>query len=145
MADEHLTARQWLGRARGINREIDMLERALQDARDSATKITQNYESDGAQSSKDPHKLDRLAEYADMIREKQNDLYAMRQEITEAIYQLQDSRQRMVLFEYYINCRSWEAVAAKTHYSWRNTMYIRKTALLEFEKLFIELHIGSAV
>ena len=145
MSDEKMTPRQWLGRARGINRELDMLEKALQDARDAATRITQNYESDGAQSSKDPHKLDRLAEYADMIREKQQELCAMKTEITDAIYHLHDSRHRTLLFEYYINCLSWEAVAAKTHYSWRTTMYMRKKALSEFEKVCIELHIGSVI
>lgn len=146
MANERMTARQWLGRARGINKELDMLEKALQEARDAATRITQNYESDGAQTSKDPHKLDRLGEYADMIREKQEALFDIKREITGAIYKLQDNRQRTVLFEYYINCcQSWEEVAAKTHYSWRTTMYIRKKALSEFEKVCIDLHIDPVI
>ena len=135
MTDEKMAARQWLGRARYIDREIQSLERALQDARDQATRITQNYQSDGAQNTKDPHKLDKLGEYADMIREKRENLIAVKQEITGAIYELESGRSRSVLMDYYVNGMTWEEVAAKNHYSWRSTMYARKEALREIESL----------
>lgn len=140
-----MNSRQWISRARGLNHEIAMLEEALNNLRDEATKMTQNYESDGAQSSKDPHKLDKLGEFADTIREKKEALHAVQNEITEAIYRLNDTRHRTVLFEYYVNGISWEAVAAKMNYSWRMTMYLRKKALQEFDKLCIELHIDSVI
>ena len=91
-----MNVRQWLGRARYIDREIQSLEKALQDARDQATRITQNYEADGAQSSKDPHKLDKLAEYADMLQRKKDELTETKCEITEAIFRLPDWRMRTV-------------------------------------------------
>jgi len=134
MESEKMTTRQWLGRARGINREIDMLENALQDARDAATKITQNYESDGAQSSKDPHKLDRLAEYADMIREKQEALFAVKMEIAEAIYTVGDPRKRKALFEYYINGKSMEQIAVEMNYSYRQVKRYHRNGVQEIEE-----------
>lgn len=124
-----MTERQWLGRARFIDREITAIEKALQDARDAMVRITQNYEADGAQSSKDPHKMDRVIEFADMLREKQEELYAAKAEITEAIYQLQDSRLRTALLNYYVNLMTWEETAVAMHYQWSRMMDIRRMAL----------------
>lgn len=118
--------RQWLGRARTIDREIRALERALAGARDAATRITQNYESDGAQTSKDPHKLDRLAEYADLIREKKEELLAAKHAITAAIYGLEDGRQRTVLLAYYVIGDNLERIAVEQSYSYRHVRRLRK-------------------
>lgn len=140
-----MNARQWLGRARTIDREIAALEENLQKARDAAQRITQNYEgNDGVQSTKDPHKLDRIVEYADFIREKLDESYAVKKEIAEVILQIQDNRYRTALLQYYVNGVSWEEVASSMHYSWRWTMRLRKAALKEAEKA-IESHIGSVV
>ena len=124
-----MTERQWLGRARFIDREITAIEKALQDARDAMVRITQNYESDGAQPSKDPHKMDRVVEFADMLREKQEELYSAKAEITEAIYQLQDSRLRTALLNYYVNLMTWEETSVAMHYQWSRMMDIRRMAL----------------
>lgn len=132
-----MNVRQWLGRARSLNREMAALEKAKQDAKDAALRITQNYEADGAQSSKDPHKLDKLVEYIDLLDKKNDELIDAKLEITEAISGLPDSRHRTLLYEYYINGLTWEEVAAKMHYTWRWTMRLRKEALVEIEKSHI--------
>lgn len=124
-----MTVRQWLGRARFIDREIAALEKQLQKARDDAIRITQNYESDGAQSSKDPHKFDRISEYIDQIREKYQEAYGVKKEITEAIFKLDDIRLRTALFSYYCNLSTWEECAVSMHYSWSRMMEIRRMAL----------------
>ena len=113
-----MDARQWLGRARGINREIDALLKAKQEARDQLTRMTQNYQSDGAQSSKDPHKFDRLGELENMIDQKINELLQVKTEITEAITQLKDGRQRTVLLNYYVRCKTQEEIAVEMRYSY---------------------------
>ena len=143
-----MTARQWLGRARYIDREIAALETALADARDAATRITQNYEADGAQTSKDPHKLDRIAEYADMLAGKFEELIEVKREIAEAILRLEDGRHRTLLTLYYICGKSWEEVAAEMHYQWRQTMRIRREAHEAFEKMAqngIEWHTAPVI
>jgi DNA-directed RNA polymerase specialized sigma24 family protein len=130
-----LNVRQWLGRARSIDREMKALEKARQDALDAATRITQNYESDGAQSSKDPHaKMERIAEYVGLLDAKHDELIQAKTEITEAIYQLEDGRQRAALIEYYVNCLSWEEVAAKLHYTWRAVMYMKRASISILEE-----------
>ena len=130
-----MTVRQWLGRARFIDREISAIEKALQETRDAMIRITQNYEADGAQSSKDPHKMDRVIEYADLLRDKQNELFATKEEITEAIYQLQDGRLRTALLNYYVNLMTWEETAVAMHYQWSRMMDIRRMALEAIEPI----------
>lgn len=126
--------RQWLGRARGITREIDALVHAKREARDQLLRITQNYESDGAQSSKDPHKYDKLAEYENQIDQKAIELLNVRQEITEVIGMLPDWRQRTVLLDYYVRCISLEQTAYEMHYSYANVKKIRAKAISAIEK-----------
>ena len=54
-------------RARGIEKEIQALRDARQRTFDQLLRITQNYQSDGAQNTKDPHKYDKLSELNDLI------------------------------------------------------------------------------
>ena len=130
-----MTVRQWLGRARFIDREIYAKEKALQEARDAAVRITQNYESHGAQSTKDPHKYDKIVEYIDLIREDYQKLYTVKADITGAINQLEDSRLRTALFNYYVNLMTWEETAVSMHYQWSRMMDIRRMALEAIEPI----------
>ena len=136
-----MTARQWLGRARHIDREIDALMVARDEMVTRLTKVTQTYSDDLVSSTTDPHKFDKLAELNDTINAKIDMLVDVKREITEAIYQLEDGRHRAILLEYYIAGKTWEEVAANLHFSWRSLMYTRKRALARFEELCIELHI----
>lgn len=115
------------------------------ETRDRLTHITQNYDSDGAQSTKDPHKFDALLELEDTLDDMIDKLYQTKNEILAVIDRLEDSRERIALKTYYIDMRTWEEVAVELHYSWRQTMYIRKSALKNAEKVCIDLHIISAV
>ena len=81
-----MNAKQWLSRARFIDREIALLQRTKEETRDNLTKITQSYESDGAQMTKDPHKFDRLVEIENMIDQKVDELIDTKKEITAIIF-----------------------------------------------------------
>ena len=107
------------------------------ETKDRLTSITQNYDSDGAQSSKDPHKFDALVELEDRIDRKIDELYQVKNEIFDVIEQLQDSRERIALRVYYIDMKSWEQVAVDLNYTWRQTMRIRKTALERVEQIIM--------
>ena len=128
-----MTARQYLSRGRWIEREITALMQTRDDTRDRLTHITQNYESDGAQTTKDPHKFDALLELESRIDERIDALYAVKAEILETISKLEDSRERLALQLYYIDMKSWEQVAVDMNYSWRQTMNIRKRAIRNVE------------
>lgn len=124
-----IDARSWLGRARSIEKEIDALSQSKQETRDRLTRITQNYNSDGAQVSKDPHKYDKLVELEDLLDRKTDELIGVKQEITEAIGVLTDGRQRTVLLDYYIRGMSLEETAVHMGYSYANIKKIRAKAI----------------
>ena len=124
-----MTAKQWLSRGRWIEREISALMKTRDETRDRLTHITQNYDGDGAQTTKDPHKFDALVELEYKLDERIDELCAVKTEILDAIGKLEDSRERLALQLYYIDMKSWEQVAVELNYSWRQTMYIRKQAI----------------
>lgn len=124
-----MTAKQFLSRGRWIEREITSLIRTRDETRDRLTHITQNYDSDGAQTTKDPHKFDSLVELEDKIDELIDRLYATKTEILGVIDKLEDRREFLALKVYYIDMKTWEEVCVELHYSWRQTMYIRKQAI----------------
>ena len=97
--------------------------------------VTQSYSGDGAQSSKDPHKFDRLVELESLVNEKIDEQIQIKTEILEAISQIRDRRQRIVLTEYYLNMKTWEQVAVEINYSWRQVMNIHGRALQEMQRI----------
>jgi len=122
-----MDTRKWLGRARSINREVEVLLRAKERTRDQLTRITQSYTGDLTQSTKDPHKYDRLAEIVSMIDEKVDELCDVRREIVDALRSVEDGRQYAVLFAYYIGCESLEEIAVEMHFSYASTKrYLRR-------------------
>jgi DNA-directed RNA polymerase specialized sigma subunit len=130
-----MTAKQWLNRARRIDREIRTLEEVITSTRERLESVTQSYSGDGAQSTKDPHKFDRLVELESLDNEKIDEQIQIKTEILEAISQIRDRRQRIVLTEYYLNMKTWEQVAVEINYSWRQVMNIHGRALQEMQKI----------
>lgn len=130
-----MTAKQWLNRARRIDREIRALEEVISSTRKRLESVTQSYSGDGAQSSKDPHKFDRLVELESLVNEKIDEQIQIKTEILEAISQIRDRRQRIVLTEYYLNMKTWEQVAVEINYSWRQVMNIHGRALQEMQRI----------
>ena len=130
-----MNAKQFLSRGRWIEREISTLMKTRDETRDRLTHITQSYDGDGTQSSKDPHKFDALLELEDKVDRKIDELYQVKCEIMDAIDKLEDSRERIALRVYYIDMKTWEEVAVELHYSWRATMYVRKTAIKHMEEI----------
>lgn len=128
-----MNARQWLGRCRGIEKEIRTLERAEQETRLQLERITQNYAAEPVGGTKDPHKYDRLAEYANMLQRKRIELVEVKAEVTAAIYEITDGRLRNVLMSYYINCQSLEQIAADANYSYRHVKRLRRFGEIEIE------------
>lgn len=130
-----MTAKYYLSRGRWIEREITALMQTRDETRSRLTRITQNYESDGAQTTKDPHKFDALIELEFKLDERIDALYAVKAEILETISKLEDGRERLALQLYYIDMKSWEQVAVEMSYSWRQIMNIRKRAIRNIEAI----------
>lgn len=130
-----MTAKQYLRRVRRIDKEIEALLRLKQKTKDSLLSITQKYDGDGAQSTKDPHKFDRLAEIESLIDSKVDEQIDMKAEILKTIMQLEDRTYRILLMEYYVEMKTWEQVAVDMNYSWRQIMNLHGYALREVQKI----------
>ena len=124
-----MTAKQYLNRVRRIDKEIEALLRLVQRTRESLESVTQNYEADGAQSTKNPHKYDRLVELESLVDAKIDEQIALKSEILCTIMKLNDRRQRLVLMEYYVEMKTFEEIAVDIHYSWKQTHRIHARAL----------------
>ena len=132
------TAKQYLNRVRRIDKEIAALLRLVQSTRESLETITQNYNSDGAQSTKNPHKFDRLVELESLVDAKIDEQIAIKSEILQTIMKLSDRRQRLVLMEYYVEMKTWEQVAVDLNYAWRHVMRLHGMALKSMQEVLDE-------
>lgn len=137
-----MTAKQYLSRARYLDGEIDDKLEQKKTAFDQLTRVTQNYDSDGASSTKDPHKFDRLAELQILLDKLTDEYVNTLVEITETISQVQDERQRRVLTLYYTvkdkdtkKPLTWEQVAVRLHYSWKQTRRIHARGLAAVDRI----------
>ena len=132
------TAKQYLNRVRRIDKEIEALLRLVQRTRESLETVTQNYDSDGAQSTKNPHKYDRLVELESLVDAKIDEQISLKAEILNTIMQLEDRRQRLVLMEYYVEMKTWEQVAVDLNYAWRHVMRLHGMALKSMQEVLDE-------
>lgn len=130
-----MTAKQYLNRVRRVDKEITALLNLIQRTRDSITKITQAYDGDGTQSTKDPHKFDRLAELESLVDEKIDEQLALKTEILKTISKLTDRRYRLILTEYYLDMKTWEQVAVDLNYSYMHVTRLHGYALKGVETI----------
>lgn len=137
-----MTAKQYLLQVRNVDKEINALIRTISETRDRLTKITQTYDGDGTQSTKEPHKYDRLLELEALCDELIDKQFALKTEVLDMISKLKDRRHRLILQEYYIDCKTWEQVAVDLNYSYMHTTRLHGHALREFQNV-IECYIQS--
>lgn len=134
-----MRAKDFLYRARGVEYEIRALKESEREAWDRATRITQNYDGDGATATKDPHKFDFIMEYIDTLVKLEAQLSAIRQEVVDTIYRLPNRNERLVLKAYYVDFKTWERTACDLHFSYRQVMRIHAKALKHIEE-FLTCH-----
>lgn len=133
-----MTAKQWLNRGRAIDKQISSLLETKQIMRDRLLSITQNYDGDGAQSTKDPHKYDGLVIIENQIDDLIDIMLRTQTETLDLIYKLEDWRLREVLKRRYVDMKSFEQIAVSLGYGWRNIMKLHKKGLTEVETILDE-------
>ena len=130
-----MNAKQWLNRAKNIDREIDGLILALNETRSRVLNITQTLTGDVVQSTKDPHKFDRVVELENIIDRKIDELLRVKAEIEIGIGKLNDNRYREILRKRYLLNMTFEQIAVSMNYSWRHTCTLHGRALLMMEEV----------
>lgn len=123
--------KQWLWRARGIDREIESLRKTIENEYDRITSITAQLSGISVSGTKDPHKFDSLVELEDTINQRVRELEAVKVEILNKINALDDSRYRQVLKLYYVDCMTLEQIAVEMHYSFPHVSRMKYEAIKE--------------
>lgn len=119
-----MTKKEWLSRARHIDKEIRALEEAKQGLYERATKSTSSLKpTGGTQGSPDPYKAEEYAICAAEIERAEKRLQAVKMEVLAAINSVNDpdSVLRTILIEYYVSCKTWEQISIDIGYSYRQT------------------------
>jgi hypothetical protein len=129
-----LTTKEWLSRATNIDKEIGRLLRERRAAWDRAVSVTSRLNANCVSGTKDPHKYDALVAYENLIDQKVDELYAVKQEILSAIWGVSDAVLREVLQRKYIEFQSLEQIAVGMNYSYRQVRRLHGKALAQIER-----------
>lgn len=129
-----MTTKEWLSRAKNIDREIGRLLRERRKAYERCVSITSRVNATCVTGTKDPHKYDTLAEYEMMLDVKIDELYDTKREIQSAIWSVEDGTLRELLERKYIDGESLEQIAVNMKYSYRQTRRLHGRALSEIER-----------
>lgn len=135
-----MTAKEWLNRGFRLDAEINQLEQAKRNMLDTLTNTTPNYSGEVVSGSRNPHKYDAYVEYCEKIDRRIDDLYAIKEEIQDAIAMVPDSTQRIVLISRYINFKTWEQIAVNLSYSRQGVLKIHASALKEIEEILTTVY-----
>lgn len=130
-----MTAKQFLNRARRIDREISQLLELKQHTRDRLTNITQTLTVDIVSGTHDPHRFDKLAELESDINTKIDELVEVKREIFLTLMRVQTRNVRLAMIGYYLDMKTWEQIAVDMNYSYENIMKLRRRGLIEVELL----------
>ena len=139
MTTEQIKKIAWLNRAFYAEKQAKAwLEKQERD-RSYAEQLARGYSNLGSVNSENGTEkaLVQLAETERRTQEKLATLVKIRDEIVQAIEQVEDSDMQAILVWKYLNYFTFEQVAEKMHYSVRNIKYKHKAAL---DKLCIDLH-----
>ena len=148
MADKGMTVKEWLMRARNLDREIEHLRAEKQDAFDFATKITAECGGEVVQTSKKnttEKKFVSYAEYDEKIHKRVGELFKVKIEIQHAIEKVDDSVLRTLLFTRYIQHWTWEQIAVDLHYTYTHVVHNLHPKALNKVKELIEFNTQSVI
>lgn len=130
-----MKAEDWLSSVRRMEKQITEMLGKRQDIIDRLTSTTQNFDGDGAQSTKDPHKFDQLAEINFEIDELIDRTVERKAEIIKALELLDNKTERDALKYYYVELMPWSKVAEKLGRSERRIMAVKKAATQHLDRL----------
>lgn len=113
-----------------------------------AERITPQYGTTGGGSSGAGDKLGaavaRIIDAEARVDAEIELLIATEREIEQTINAVKDERLKALLYERYINGKTWEQIAVQLNYSWRQTIRLHGIALSAVKDV-IECHIDSVL
>lgn len=140
--------KQWLNRARNIEKEIDILKQEKVEAFEGTTKITSAAEGERVQisvSNSSENKFIEYSEYSVLIDNRIDELYAVKCEILNAINTVEDGTLRILLELRYLQGETWERIAQSMHYSYKHIVHSLHPKALKKLKEVIECYIAPVI
>ena len=125
---------KFLIRVRDIQSEIDALRLAKERAEADAMRTVASLTGMPSSPSKDPHKFDNIADLAKQIDDLIDDKYQTMSDVLAVIRSIEVRRYRVMLIEYFINGRTWEAAAEQVGISDRHLRRIKAEAYAAVEE-----------
>lgn len=133
-----MTAKEWLNRGYRIDTEINALIKERDKALFMATSATANQGSEKVQTSRrntSEYKFVNYVAYEETINKRINELYAVKNEILQAIAMVKGDTLRKLLILRYIDFEKWETIAKLMGYDERYVYKLHTKALLSVERL----------
>lgn len=113
---------RYLSRYRRLNQRIDRLLEEQSRWRERALKITpvlSQTPGGGESGSPIERPMDKVLEIDEEINREIDELQIVRQEIRAALNQLEDEKLKLLMEYRYIDGLTWEQIAVKMNYCWR--------------------------
>lgn len=121
-----MTVKEWLNRGYKLDKEINALLNEQSAALTRATGSTCGTNAERVQTSRRNTTEDRFinyASYSELIDNRIDELYAIKQEILSAISKVNDAVLRTLLIEKYVNFHTWEQIACNMNYSYVHVVH----------------------
>lgn len=134
-----MTTKEWLLRAKDIDKEINLLLDEQMSALERATHVTASGGGEvkrTAQGNGTEKKFISYSEYSKVIDERIDKLYDTKHEIIKAINRVDNPTYRRLLIARYLEFRTWEKIAIDMHYSYKHVVhYLHPRALKKLEEI----------
>lgn len=121
-----MTTKEWLNRGYKMDKEINALLKEQSAALTRATGSTCGTNAEKVQTSRrntSENRFINYASYSELIDNRIDELYAIKQEILSAINKVHDAVLRTLLIEKYVNFHTWEQIACDMNYSYVHVVH----------------------
>lgn len=114
-----MTTKEWLNRGFKINKEIEQLIEARQNAENLACNVVSNVNNERISINSRNTNEDRfinVADYSLVLHRRINQLLEVQKEIVKAISGVENSTLRTILIARYINFKTWDEISEELNY-----------------------------
>ena len=136
-----MQVKEFLNKIRYIDMMIDCKLEQINGLRDRLTSIGSPSMGDKVQSSLDPDKftntISKIIDLENEINADIDNLVDLKCEARKSIEQLNDDREKLVLYKRYFENKTFEQISVEMNYSWRRIHQFHSDALMQLEMLHI--------
>ena len=142
-----MTTKEYLGQISRLNRMINNKLTEIAQLKDMAASISAPQNGDRVQTTPNFDKIGtKYAKIDEMERKIDgmvDELVDKKEKIIQQIDSMEDENTYNILFERYIEKKTFEVIATEMKYSWRQVVRLHGTALKQFEKKYGEGYLNQ--